>query len=246
MEEFFQKRSWVFKTGVILTVFWSVIIGIFNIGVFYLFGIPILGLLLGIIFVWIAKVNIKKKILLTILPIPIILLSFFLIFEITKAEPETFLIPKDLRGEIVVFYDEPCGQQPGYENGRRIYKIPDSGVLITNFKKNRGHLDQNFYLVDENENKNEIPRFHWQSFDSEQRNWYHFHSTPVTELTKDTVGAFWSYGSDTYGLSKNSFSYIISTFKYYEEDQKEQWLERKQFTKMTEKLLKECRQSYQK
>lgn len=236
-----KETSGIFITGVIFIVFCSIVTGILNIGVLYLCGIPLLGLILGIVFVWVGKVNVNLKIAATLLPLPIIILSFLLIFQITKAEPETFLIPKDLRGEIVVFYAESCGQPPLYENGRRIYKIPESGVLITRFKKNSGHLDQKFYLVDESKNKTEIPQFHWQDFETEQRNWKHFNSTPATELTKDSVGAFWAYGAETYGISKNSLSYIIATFGYYEKDSKIRWLERKNFTKKANALYQECR-----
>lgn len=240
-EKIFQKQSGIFITGVIFIIFWSIAVGVLHVGILYLFGVPLLGLAAGIIFVWIARVSFKRKIISTILPLPIIVLSFLLAFEISKAEPETFLIPKDLRGEIVVFYDESCGQPPVYENGRRIYKIPESGVLITQFGKNLGHFDRKFYLVDESENKIEIPQFHWQDFETEKRNQPYFPQTATAELTKETVGAFWGYGAETYRISKNSISYIIETFQYYEKDSEERWVESKKFIETADKLFQECR-----
>ena len=240
-EKTFQKRSGIFITGVIFIIFWSIVVGVLHIGVLYLFGVPLFGLLAGIVFVWIAKVSLGKKIISTILPLPIIVLSFLLAFEISKAEPETFLIPKDLRGEIVIFYDESCGQSPIYENGGRIYKIPESGVLVTQFKKNRGYLDRKFYLVDENGNRIEIPQFHWQDFETEKRNQSYFPQTADGELTRETVGAFWAYGAETHLISKNSIAYIIENFQYYEKDSKERWIEGKKFTETADKLFQECR-----
>ena len=75
-----------------------------------------------------------------------------------------FLIPQNVRGEIVVFYDESCGQEAVYENGSRIYKVPESGILITKFKENPGHLNRKFYSVDADGNRTKIYEFHWQNF----------------------------------------------------------------------------------
>ncbi len=241
MENAIQKLSWKLKIGVFLIVIFSIITGILNIGVLYLLGTPLLGILLGIIFVWLAKTSIKFKILWTILPIPIVLATFYLFFQLSKAEPETFLIPQNYRGQIAVFYNETCGQETVYENGRRIYKLPESGVLITKFKENRGYLDQKFYLVDQNASKTEIPRFNRRNFDAEQRDRSRFPSISVQNFTKDSVGAFWAYGSETYLLSKDSLSYEITSYDGFERPEKEQFLENKQFSVKAKTLLNQCR-----
>ena len=238
-----QNQSGIFITGVVLTMLFSVVIGIFHIGVLYLCGFPILGLLIGIMLVWFSEKKIEVKIIFTLIPIPLILITFLLFMTFSRAETEIFLIPKHLRGEIVVFYEEACGQPPLYEDKNRIYQIPESGVLITGFKKNNGHLSRKFYFVDESGNRTEILQLHWQDFDTEKQNWHSFYSNSADALTKDTVGAFWGYGSQTYGLSQNSFSYVISTYRDFEEDQKKQWLESKRFAATAKNLLNECRQS---
>ncbi len=242
-EKIAQKPNWLFLTGAVLVVFWSAVIGFLHIGVLYLFGLPILGLILGIILVWFAKENISKKLLVTIVPIPLITAIFFLSIYLNKAESETFLIPTDYRGDIVIFYDEGCGQEPLIVKGRRIYQISNDGVLITKFKKNSGYLDQEFYLVDENENRTEIPKFGRQNFHTEKKVWGDFLSTPVEEFTKETVGAFHSYGAETYFFSPKSFGFIISDYRYFDRDSKDISLERKQFTETAVKLLKECREA---
>ncbi|HXG84865.1 MAG TPA: hypothetical protein VNI84_12655 [Pyrinomonadaceae bacterium] len=235
-EKIFQKRSWVFKTGVGFVIFWSFVIGFFNIAVLYLFGIPILALLLGIILVWVSKEIVKTKLLLTFIPIPIILLSFFLFYLLLpKAEPETFLILQNFRGQFVIIFDEPCGQPINYENERRIYRIPNDGILITNSKKTMGVIDRKFYLVDENGNQTEMPEFHWSKFEEEQKDWHWAFSK--TKLSKSLVGVFWAYRRD--------FSFII--WDYYSlEAQDKQIKEEKQklFQNTLDSQLKNCRESY--
>lgn len=238
-------RRWIYCSAIVLIVFWSIVTGALNVGVFYLFGIPLFGLLAGLILLWFADVDVKRKIIFTLAPIPIFYVTALTFFELNKAEPETFLVPAERRGEIVILYDEPCGEPPIYENGRRIYKIPADGILITSFKENKGHLDQIFYLLDENGKTKEIPRFHWQDFETEQENWKYFHSIPVTELTMDSTGVFQSYGSSMIWISKNSFSYIVSDYRYFEKDRdelnrKQRLLESETFAKAAKNRLEEC------
>ncbi len=234
-------KGWLFITGVILVGLFSIIIGYLNFGVLFLLGTPILGLLVGIIFVWAGKANLRNKLIVTAIPIPLIVAAFFLEYSIHKAEPEIFLIPNALRGEIVVFYDEPCGRSPVYRDGRRVYEVSPEGVLITRFTKNSGYLDQKFYSVDSENGETEIPYFQRQDFETERKEWSFTHSGPVENFTKETVGAFYAYGSGTYRLSQNSFSFIVSDYRYFDRDEKDRWLERKRLSEQATKLLNDCR-----
>jgi hypothetical protein len=235
-EKIFQKRSWVFKTGVGFVIFWSFIIGFFNIGVLYLFGVPLLGLLMGVILVWISKETLKTKLLLTFIPIPITLLSFFLFYLLLpKAEPETFLIPQNFRGQFVIIFDEPCGQSVNYENGKRIYQIPNDGILITKSKQTMGVIDRKFYLIDENGNQTQMPEFHWNKFEEEQKDWHWTFSR--IRLSKTLVGVFWAYRSD--------FSFIISDYDSQEgQDKKTKEEKQKLFRNTLDLQLKNCRQRF--
>lgn len=64
--------------------------------------------------------------------------------------PETFLIPKDFRGQITLIYYEPCGQTVPKVDGRLIYEIPDNGVMILTNKFETGIIDKEYYFVDNN------------------------------------------------------------------------------------------------
>lgn len=237
------RNNWFFRIGVGVLVFTSVVIGVLHIGVLYLFGIPFLGLLVGFALIWLSDAKRTVKILLTFSPIPIIVAAFLLAFQINKAEPETFIVPIDFRGEFVVFLDEPCGRDTVYDNGRRVYEIPGDGVLITKAETNSGYLDQKFYFTDQNGLRVKLPIFNGQNFDTEQKEWSSSPSFTNAELTKDTVGVFWSFGSETYNISQDSIAWIISNYQRFEVPDKERSIIGEQFAKNAETILKRCRQS---
>lgn len=47
-----------------------------------------------------------------------------------RAEPETFLLPADFEGPILVAYDQSVAAQE-YEGGARVYRVPTHGVVRT-------------------------------------------------------------------------------------------------------------------
>lgn len=63
---------------------------------------------------------------------------------------ELYLIPNDFEGRFRVVYGEECGIEPITENGRRIFEIPDNGILIVKPKFKSGTIDHEYYLVDKN------------------------------------------------------------------------------------------------
>ena len=56
----------------------------------------------------------------------------------TPCEKEIYLLPEGLYGQIIVFFDQDDGQEMEYEGDTRVYKIPSSGILKTQFPKNGG------------------------------------------------------------------------------------------------------------
>ena len=120
--------------------------------------------------VWLSKIKLKTKLLTTFLPLllwyPGMLAFVFLASK--HMTPETFLIPKDFRGQITLIYNEPCGQTVPKVDGRLIYKIPDNGVMILTNKFETGITDQEYYFVDNNWNKIEkIPELIQQDFNED-------------------------------------------------------------------------------
>ncbi len=62
-----------------------------------------------------------------------------------NAESETFLIPDNYTGAIVIIFDQDNGNTKEYKDGRRIYNIPENGILYTQFSRVKGVLNQKFY-----------------------------------------------------------------------------------------------------
>lgn len=71
--------------------------------------------------------------------------------EKRQCEKEIYLLPEGFRGEMIVYFDQPDGQEVSYENSARVYSIPPSGYLKTQFPKNGGCMNNNrihFYYLD--------------------------------------------------------------------------------------------------
>jgi hypothetical protein len=78
--------------------------------------------------------------------------------------PETFLVDKDFRGCFYIIYNQKGGQKEKFEGESRVYEIPKSGVLFTEFEPDwrgmtyhNGRTRQRFYFVDEKGIRKEIP-----------------------------------------------------------------------------------------
>jgi hypothetical protein len=151
-----------------------------------------------------------------------------------KAEPETIRLPQNFRGQLAIVFDEPCGQSLVYEKTRRIYRIPDNGILITNSKQTLGVIDREFYFVDENGKETKLIELHRTNFEEEKKDWHWIFSN--TKPTKGSVGVFWAY--------TNRFSFIVSNYFEIEAQSKEALEKsREAFSKNVETALKQCRQT---
>jgi hypothetical protein len=65
-----------------------------------------------------------------------------------RPEPETYLIPYGFKGKVNVIFNQPKGAAVKYDNGRRLYEIPPSGILLTQFKNEEGIINHEFYYID--------------------------------------------------------------------------------------------------
>lgn len=80
----------------------------------------------------------------------LILLVFAGCHEVHDCEEEIYLLPDGFRGKIFVFFDQSDGQEKQYENTARLYNIPGSGFIKSQFSRNGGCMGdgriQFFYL----------------------------------------------------------------------------------------------------
>ena len=144
--------------------------------------------IVGQLLIWFSDQKIKLKLLLLVLPLilwyPSVLAFFFLASK--KMTPETFLVPKEFRGQITLIYQEPCGETVPIINGRLTYKIPSNGIMIVSNKFETGIIDQEYYFVDKNWNKIEpIQRLIQQDFNEEYTLQKNKHEPP-----RNKVGLF--------------------------------------------------------
>lgn len=232
-----------FVFGAMLCFASAFVIGAFHVGVVFLFGIPVVLLVVGIVFLLLSKAAKLAKSVVLLVTIAIIPSTFAVTMYLRTAEPEVFLIPQHHRGEIVVFLDEPCGGEPVLENGSRIYSIGDDGVLITRSKKNDGYLNRKFFSLTAEGDRKPIPEFQRQDLDTEKKEWELFgQPIPVESFSPETVGVFWAYGSKTYQISRNSISYVVGSYNDRKRDSKTREHELNKFAERADKLLQECRE----
>ena len=78
-------------------------------------------------------------------------------------EGEIHLIPKGYEGPVIIAFDEQNGMPEKYENGSRVYEIPNDGVLRTQFKPQKeGYIPMEnlkYYYYDSN-GRNELTYLH--------------------------------------------------------------------------------------
>lgn len=59
----------------------------------------------------------------------------------TPCEKEIYILPEGFWGTMIVYFDQPDGQEIQYENDARVYRIPPLGYLKTQFPKNGGCMN---------------------------------------------------------------------------------------------------------
>jgi hypothetical protein len=85
----------------------------------------------------------KTKLLTIAIPIGFVAYSFYNSFT----APERYLIPENYIGPVIVIFNQKDGQPKEYEGKRRLYRIPLTGVLFTQFKDEQGWINQDYYYV---------------------------------------------------------------------------------------------------
>ena len=168
----------------------------------YIYFFPFVIFIIGVIILWLTKKNKQTKILWTLCPILISFSYLFLWKWYNTTEPETFLIPEDYRGNVMIVFNSKCGKEIEYENGRRIYKIPKDGILLTKFKDEQGFINQEFYLIDKSGNRKLIKELDIRDFNEEWTT-----EKNKKEPSRDKLGIFnagrtYSDGNSSFCISK--------------------------------------------
>lgn len=61
---------------------------------------------------------------------------------------ETYLIPRGYTGQIAIVFGVEQGEKEVLENGRRVYHIPEDGILLTQSKFNDTWHNKEYFLVE--------------------------------------------------------------------------------------------------
>lgn len=116
------------------------------------------------------------------------------------------------------------------ENGRRVYKIPLSGILLSQFKDKQGFIDQQYFLVDMNGRRTLLPNLDVHDYNEEWTT-----EKNSNEPSRDILGVFHSGRVS----SEGSYEFYVSTYKQLRDSFDFQY--DKRFDSVEQKLLDSCR-----
>ena len=68
------------------------------------------------------------------------------------------LIPDGYTGTVKILFDQKNGTEKKYEGEKRVYEIPESGILKTKFGPQFGYHFPEYYYVSKNGKRTEIER----------------------------------------------------------------------------------------
>ena len=114
--------------------------------------------------------------------------------------PETYLIPNGYRGQVYVIFNQKDGQEKEFEGRRRIYKIPTTGVLFTQFKDEQGWINQDYYYVTSSGQRKKLGVLDTRDFNEEWTTVKNPKEPPRDSLAvfnPGSVGGFGNSSSDT-------------------------------------------------
>jgi hypothetical protein len=86
---------------------------------------------------------------------------------LTRPERETYLIPEGYKGTVLVIFNQPDGEKPEYENSRRIYRIPGTGVLFTQLNDEQGIINEEYYYVSKSGQRQKLGVLDTRDFNEE-------------------------------------------------------------------------------
>ena len=177
---------------------------------FILFALPLI--IIGLVYLLFSGYS-KKFIAVSCIS-PLLLLLLFT--QLRKGEDEIYLIPKGFMGPIRVQFEEKNGVEINYEDGKRIYEIPSTGILFTKAKSTNYHRVRYFW-VDAAGNRTAMKFYPAQEFES-----YYTTGEEEENPLKDSLGVIMNgmYGEHN-GPHVISF---VGTYSYYQST-KRKWIE---------------------
>jgi hypothetical protein len=203
-----RNNNTIFLIGAILTIIGGGFATIVPYSL-YFYYLPVILLLIGLTLIWLTKRKIITKIIWTISPVVFFFGFQAIWYQLNKVDPEIFLIKEDYRGKIHVIFNQECGIPEEWEGRTRIYSIPESGILLTQFEDEQGWIDQNYFFIDSNGSRTKIPNLDVRDFNEE---WTTVKNP--NEPSRDSLGVF--HAGRVY--SDGTYEFYISTYRNLTEE----------------------------
>ncbi len=197
-------------------------IGAFSIPILYLW---VGGLIIQLLFLdWRLPKQTEKpkpaKVILGLLSFPLTLivvviglyLFSFVSSYLTRPEKETYLIPEGYKGTVLVIFNQPNGEKPEYEDGRRIYRIPQSGVLFTQLKDEQGIINQEYFYISPNGQRRKLGVLDTRDFNEEWTTEKNPHEPPRDSLAVFNPGTMGTMGGSDDKNNKVFLQLSVGTY----------------------------------
>lgn len=192
------------------------------------FGLMIIGTILCLF----SKKKWFYKALLIGLPVGFVVFTYLNAMEI----PERYLLPEDFRGVVYVVFDQEKGEEKEYEGIHRVYRIPESGILITQFSENEDVFSfQEFFFENRNGELTELGVLDKRDF-----NGPNIINPKPTEPPKDSLVVFNQKTSGRILASdgQSYYNYKALTIGKYDQIEKWDYLDLKKIEEAKKEQLK--------
>ena len=117
-------------------------------------------------------------------------------------------------------FNQPDGHAPEVEGGRRIYRIPASGVLFTQFPDEQGFIDQRYYYLTSTGQHQRLGVLDTKSFNEEWTTVKHAQEPPRNSVAVFNPGAMGTIG-DAWDAHRRVFTELsVGTYNDLEHFEK--------------------------
>jgi len=159
------------------------VIGLTFMAFFMFIGLPIF--IIGLILLLLSNKSLKEKLITIGTYAMCIFLFWFIWNRVSTIGPETFHIPNEYRGKVVIIFKPGCGEQlPKTKEGYQ-YEIPNDGILILDQELKTGFIDHSYKYIQSNGRTIEIPMMDVRDFNEE----WTLTKNP-NEPSRDKLGVF--------------------------------------------------------
>ncbi len=139
----------------------------------------------------------------------VILVSFSLASCGYIGETEIIIVPRNFKGYAIVVYDQKDSMPVKYDGNKRIYEIPQTGILRTQFNIDTGWREFPEYYYERIATENKVPTF------------ANINSVPI-DKTVGLMGAIGTVKKDAYSEDRIVFSvFYIGTKSEIEQAQEQ-------------------------